>query len=324
MNAARSRRTVAIGLVAALVLAVGAWVAGAQIRSPAQVAAETAAPDPSAITVPVERRTLSSEVIVRGTVRYGSPQPVVLAASDIKQNSGATGADIVTTRPKRGARVGEGSVAMSVSGRPVFVLRGAQPSHRDMRPGSRGPDIRQLEASLRRLGFFPGAVDGRYDGETAAAVADWYESEGWEPFSSTDTQLDALRTARANAAQARDAYLQSLITIDSTKTNGVPPGDVAQARVDLETARDNVDTAQHTLATQGRGVALALANERRDNAVATADMATKRATVNRARDALLDAQRTLAEAPPATPPSELAALQAAVRQATTTSSRRRS
>ena len=52
MNAARSRRTVFVGLGAAVLLAVGAWVAGAQIQSPAQVAAETAAPDPSAITVP--------------------------------------------------------------------------------------------------------------------------------------------------------------------------------------------------------------------------------------------------------------------------------
>ena len=37
--------------------------------------------------------------------------------------------------------------------------------------------------------------------------------------------------------------------------------------------------------------------------------------MNKARDAQLDAQRTLAEAPPDTSPSELAALQAAVRQA---------
>ena len=203
---------------------------------------------------------------------------------------------------------------MSVSGRPVFVLRGAQASHRDMRPGSRGPDVRQLEVALSRLGFSPGPVDGRYDGETGAAVARWYESEGWEPFGSTDAQLDALRTARANAAQARDAYLQSLVTIKTTRES-VPPGDIAQARIDLETARDNVDTAQHTLATQGRGVTLALANERRDNAVATADIALKRAAMNKARDTQLDAQRTLAEAPPGTSPSELAALQAAARQA---------
>src|SRR5512134_2841739 len=159
-------RTVFVGLGAAIVLAIGAWVAGAQIKSPAQVAAETASPNPSAITVPVEKRVLSSEVILRGTVRYGSPQPVVLATSELKQNaSGGAPSDIVTTRPRRGARVGEGTEAMSVSGRPVFVLRGAQPSHRDMRPGSRGPDVRQLETALRRLGFFPGPVDGLYDGE---------------------------------------------------------------------------------------------------------------------------------------------------------------
>src|SRR6476659_1144248 len=93
-------RSVFVGLGAVIILAIGAWVAGAQIQSPAQVAAETAAPTPSAITVPVEKRVLSSEVIVRGTVRYGSPQPVVLAASEVKQGSGTGGgADIVTTRP---------------------------------------------------------------------------------------------------------------------------------------------------------------------------------------------------------------------------------
>ena len=141
--------------MSALVLSVGAWVAGAQIRSPAQVAAETAAPDPSAITVPVEDRVLSSEVIVRGTVRYGSPQPVVLATSEIKQG-GATTADIVTTRPRRGARVGEGTVAMSVSGRPVFVLRGAQASHRDMRPGQQGAGRAAAGGGPEPLGLLPG------------------------------------------------------------------------------------------------------------------------------------------------------------------------
>src|SRR5919201_976661 len=87
----RSKRTVWISLAVAVALAAGAWIAGEQIRSPAQIAAETAAPTPSAITVPVERQVLSSEVIVRGTVRYGSPEPVVLAASEVKQASGTGG-----------------------------------------------------------------------------------------------------------------------------------------------------------------------------------------------------------------------------------------
>ena len=179
------RRMVAVVLGLAVLLAVAAWLAGRQIRSPAQVAAETAPPDPSAITVPVERQVLSIEVIVRGTVRYGSPQPVVLATSEVKQ-AGAGAEDIVTTRPRRGSTVGEGAVVMSVSGRPVFVLTGAQPSHRDLGPGARGPDVEQLESALARLGFSPGPVDGRYDGRTGAAVAACNEEGGWAPFGATE------------------------------------------------------------------------------------------------------------------------------------------
>src|SRR6185312_10669186 len=107
MNVQGRRRTVSIGLGGGILLAIVAWVVGGQIRSPAQIAAETAAPDASAITVPVERRVLSSEVIVRGTVRYGSPQPVVLATSEAKQASSAS--SVVTTPPIRGSKVGEGS-----------------------------------------------------------------------------------------------------------------------------------------------------------------------------------------------------------------------
>ncbi len=311
MSFGRRKRAILVGLGVVIVLATAAWVAGGQVRSPAQVAAETAAPDPSAITVPVEKRVLSSEVIVRGTVRYGSPQPVVLATSDVKAGA-SSGVNIVTTRPRRGARVGEGTVAMSVSGRPVFVLRGAQPSHRDIAQGSRGPDVRQLESALARMGFSPGRVDGRYTGETAAAVATWYESEGWAPFGSTSAQLDQLRAAKSAAAAARDAYLQSRLAIHQTRNPGTP-GDIAQARIDLETARDTVDTAEHALDGQARTVSLAIANEKRDNALAAADVALKRSALNKALDAQVEAQRAIREAPPDTTASERVALQAALR-----------
>jgi putative peptidoglycan binding protein len=315
MSAQRSKRTVFIALGGAVVLALVAWLVGQGIRSPAQIAAETAAPDPSAITVPVERRVLSSEVIVRGTVRYGSPQPVVLAASSVKAGSGTgSGADIVTTRPRRASKFSEGSTVMSVSGRPVFIMRGAMASHRDMGPGSRGPDVRQLERALVRLGFSPGSVDGRYDGATASAVANWYEKGGWEPFGATDAQLDQLRAARATAAAARDSYLRSLVDIKTARDKATP-AEVEQARIDLETARDNLDTAVRERASQRGAESLARVNAGRDNAVAAADVATKRAALNRARDSLTEAQRSLADAPAATSPSERAALERAVRQA---------
>jgi putative peptidoglycan binding protein len=306
MNVEGRKRTVTLGLGGAVLLALAAWIVGGQIRSPAQIAAETSAPNASAITVPVERRVLSSEVIVRGTVRYGSPQPVVLATSEAKQGAVNGAADVVTTPPVRGSKVGEGSVAMSVSGRPVFVLRGGEASHRDLGPGTRGPDVRQLESALTRMGFSPGKVDGRYDGQTAAAVASWYEKRGWSPFGPTDAQLDQLRTAKAASSAARDVYLQSL---------GAPPGDIAQARIDLENARDAVNTAHREVAAQRGAISLARLNASRDNATATADVDAKRAALNKANDALVEAQRSLAEAPPDTSPSERIALEANVRQA---------
>lgn len=321
----RGNKSVAFGLVLVVLLALGAWVAGRGIRSPAQVASETAAPKPSSITVPVERRVLASEVIARGTVRYGSPQPVVLAASEVKQAGGDS--EIVTTPPRRGTTVGEGTVAMTVSGRPVFVLQGAMPSHRDIGPGTRGPDVEQLESALVRLGFSPGSVDGVYDGDTAAAVAAWYESQGWEPFGPTDIQLEQLRAANAAAASARDLHLQALLAIRSA-AQGVLPGELAQARIDVETARDGIDTAELGLKTArikaadaklaARGttaITLAVENARRDNELALADVGLKQATLNKAIDAQTEALRTIAEAPPDTTPSEHLALQAAYRQA---------
>ena len=318
---------VALVLGLAILLAAGAWVAGRQIRSPAQVAAETAPPDPSAITVPVEQQVLSSEVIVRGTVRYGSPQPVVLPTSEVKQ-SGAGAEEIITTRPRRGSTVGEGNVVMSVSGRPVFVLGGAQPSHRDLGPGVRGPDVEQLESALARMGFEPGPVDGRYDGRTGAAVATWYDQGGWAPFGATELQREQLRTAEAAAAAARDAFLQSRLAIQTAAEGPVTPGDIEQARIDLETARDTVDTAElgvrtarirvratRDLASQTTALTLALTAEERDNALADADLALKQATLNKAIDAQLEAQQNLALAPPDTTPAELATLQAVARQA---------
>ncbi len=320
-----ARRSVGVGLSLVVLLALGAWVAGRQVRSPAQVAAETAAPKPGAITVPVERRVLASEVIVRGTVRYGSPQPVVLATSQVKQGSGDS--EIVTQRPRRGTSIAEGTVAMSLSGRPVFVLGGAVPSHRDIGPGSRGPDVGQLESALVRLGFSPGPVDGRYDGETGAAVAAWYESEGWAPFGPTDIQIDQLRTANAGAAAARDLHLQARLAIQSA-ARGVTPGEIAQARMDVETARNGIDSAALGLRTarirasdageaarRTTAITLALSSARRDNELAAADVALKQATLNKAVDAQTEAQRTLAEAPPDTSPAERAALEAAGRQA---------
>ena len=62
------------------------------------------------------------------------------------------------------------SACRSTGGR-SFILPGAVAMHRDLRPGSRGPDVGQLEVALAGMGFSPGAVDGRFDRATQGAVA---------------------------------------------------------------------------------------------------------------------------------------------------------
>ena len=167
---------------------------------------------------------------------------------------------------------------MSVSGRPVFVLRGAQPSHRDIGPGSRGPDVRQLEVALVRMGFSPGAVERRLRRADRAPRWRLVRERGWDPFGPTDLQLDSLRAAKAAAAAARDVYLQSLLAVKAA-AHGALPAEIAQARIDAETARDAVDTAELGLRTARIRLAAArrLADE---NTASRSRFATRSATTS--------------------------------------------
>jgi peptidoglycan hydrolase-like protein with peptidoglycan-binding domain len=286
----RNRRRALIGLAAVVALAALGWIAARQIRSPAQIAADAAAPVASPITVPVERRTLSTNVIVRGTVRFGGRRNVELAASSLEQGSGS---DIVTEPARLGRRLEPGDVALAVDGRPVFVLPGPVAMHRDLRRGSRGPDVRQLEAALARLGHAPGAVDGVFDAATQGAVSALYISKGFEPAGATDAQVEQIRTAEADAATARDAHLQALDAVEQAR-RGAAPGEVEQARIDAATALDALHTAElavpaaearlrtaRTLARAAAGAeVVAEGNNRREQAAADAEVAIKQEAVD--------------------------------------------
>ena len=194
------RRTIAsITLMVFAAFAVAGWFAGTFIRAPAEVAARTAAPEPSAILVPVEERVLSTDVVTRGTARFGSPRTLVIAPSRLKDER-----RMVTRVPKLGELLEQGAVALTVSGRPVIVLEGAEPGYRDLGRGMAGTDIRQLEAALRRLGIEPGPVDGLFDNETARAVRELYDQIGFTPLVARDEQLaDARPPEAAVLADAR-------------------------------------------------------------------------------------------------------------------------
>ncbi len=297
----RRKTTLAIALGAVVVSAGAGWVAGRQVRSPAEVAARTAPPKASLIAVPVERTRLQSEVITRGTVGYGSPQVVSLPASALKK-----GTAVVTRPPEKGASLGEGSVAMAASGRPVLVLQGAVPAYRDLGPGASGEDVRQLEAGLVRLGFDPGPVDGTYDSQTAAAVGAWYAASGWTPLGPTDEQLQALRAAQADLSGAQESLL------------GAQEG-LSAAQGALATANERVRAAHAAAEAAPAAEAADQARAQRERLAAVAEVANRTAALQAAVDAQTvanlrfgEAQRDPSKAPS---PSELASLQVAARQA---------
>ena len=265
------------GVLAAVAAAAGlAWVVGSRIESPADAAARTAAPAPSPILVPVEKRVLGSSVVTRGTVRFGLPEPISIAPSTLKPAAG-----LIATLPLRGVQVPEGGALLTASGRPVFVLRGNLPAYRDLVPGIRGDDVRQLKEALTRLGYDPGTVDGYYSQQTAAAVARWYRAKGWEPFGPTREQLALIRTLERDAGDA-NKVAQAAATAAAA---AAPAVDAARAAAEHSARTAAAEVAArmaelHSLeAGRDTDLSLALRNERAKadhaNAAAESDLAAQ-------------------------------------------------
>ncbi len=152
---ARRRRRQAFVVIGAAVLSAAAGIGiGSQLKSPAERAADRKAPEASSITVPVERRALSSSLTLAGQVEFEEPTPIRLAGP-VGASAGST--QVVTRAPQLDQVVQEGNVIAEISGRPVFAFQGALPVFRTLEPGVTGPDVAQLETALQRLGYFANA-----------------------------------------------------------------------------------------------------------------------------------------------------------------------
>ena len=186
-----SRRTLLGGVLAIAVASGGiGWYAGQQIQSPADIAAETAAPEPSLITVPVEQLLLSRNVVVRGQAGFDD-------ITEISTSATAGGSSIITKLTKqRGDTLSEGDVVIEVAGRPVIVLQGELPVFRPLTPSLEGPDVVQLQEALARLGHYSGSIDGIYGPATGAAVSALYESVGYSAIEPSRQELEQLEAAQ--------------------------------------------------------------------------------------------------------------------------------
>ncbi|MGH9012973.1 MAG: peptidoglycan-binding protein [Acidimicrobiia bacterium] len=169
-----------IWLALAVVLVVGAgigtwlWTSGPSTKSSG---AETG----PVATATVTRTTLTATETWEGTLGYGSPFTVAAqgtgSSSEAEAESSAPSAT-VTRLVDQGTIVTRGDELYRVNEQPVTFLLGAIPMYRDLAPGDSGPDVKQLEANLAKLGYGGFTADDEYTSSTAVAVRTWQREIG--------------------------------------------------------------------------------------------------------------------------------------------------
>jgi peptidoglycan hydrolase-like protein with peptidoglycan-binding domain len=125
------------------------------------------------VTRTAERVTLTSGLLLSGTLSYGDP---------LQLQGGGSG--IVSALPAAGDVIGIGQRVYESSGVPIVLFGGERPFWRPLEVGmTDGPDVRQLEQNLADLGFTAGIdldIDDTFTANTAAAVEAWQASLGVE------------------------------------------------------------------------------------------------------------------------------------------------
>jgi Putative peptidoglycan binding domain. len=165
------------------------------VKSPQQIAADTAAPPPTVTTAKVVSQILTSSVQMRGVVYPGTQYDVYPSAPE----TGASGTG--TGSPAGGSATGGGSSAAvyisrldvaagqtisngeklaEIDGEPLFALAGRVPAWRDITPGESGPDVAELQKALASLGYYTGGdTPGFFGTPTQDAVSLYYEHLGY-------------------------------------------------------------------------------------------------------------------------------------------------
>jgi peptidoglycan hydrolase-like protein with peptidoglycan-binding domain len=237
----RSRRVTLLVIAGVAVLALGVGLlAGQLIRSPADAFSRVAAPEASAITVPVELRELETEVRTRADAAFAGSVEVDLELGGMEHPPVVTG-----HVPERGDELAEGEPLLEVVGRPVLALEGELPMYRTLSPGMNGPDVDQLKETLRRLGLNPGGNDDQYSSATAQAVAELYRRAGYPAPGPDEGAAAELASAQQEvslaevelaAAQAAHQALEDADEVD--------PGELAEAKTRLDQAEEALDEAR--------------------------------------------------------------------------------
>ncbi len=289
-----ARRRILVIIAAVAVIATGLGVAvGRELSSPADAAARTAAPPASRITVPVELRALSSRVIGRGDATFDGAVNVTIETGGLQTRPVVTG-----QVPKVGGTVREGKPLLEIAGRPVLALAGVLPMYRTLRPGLRGPDVRQLEQVLHRLGYNPGTVDDLYTADTSAAVVRLYNAAGYEPPAADEQLTQAAQQAQQQVNQATEGVRSAQSALDRARQG---PSQVQRIQADNAVRDAERNLADARRSGNSRAIAqaqeqLRLAQAQRAELLASKDTSAERSALTEARSRLAAARSALSAA----------------------------
>ncbi len=289
-----STRTIWIMAVVAVVSLGAGILLSKLIVSPSEAAANAAAPPAGPITVPVERRALANDVIMRGDAIYEDPVAVTVETGDIG------GPAVVTGQvPEVGIDIAAGEVVLEVTGRPVILLTGELPVYRTLRAGASGPDVAQLKTALVALGIDPGNAESNiYDAATAAAVRELYARVGYPAPSVGEEAEGALEAAREMVSSAEEALAAAQLGGASS------PGERARLQGEADVAFVRLTERRQLCETPPtpdmEGLCLASTIRQLevdlDVAIANRDAPPDTSMVASAERALADAREDLAEA----------------------------
>ena len=195
---ARRRRALFWVAGGAALLAIGGLIGSSFVKSPQQIAADTAAPASTVTTAKVVSQVLTSSVQMRGVVfpamQYdvypSAPEAGAAAtgtgsaAGSSATGGGSSGAAVYISRldVAGGQTISNGKQLAEIDGEPLFALVGRVPAWRDITPGESGPDVVELQKALAALGYYQGGdMPGFFGAATQDAVSAYYEHLGYTP-----------------------------------------------------------------------------------------------------------------------------------------------
>jgi peptidoglycan hydrolase-like protein with peptidoglycan-binding domain len=172
---------------------------------------------------------LSQTVTIHGTVGASSTFPV--RPQPATAGTGTQGASVqvlTSAHIKAGDRVTPGEVLLEVSGRPLVILRGSVPAFRDLKPGSNGADVAELQDALAGLGFAStGDTHGAFGPGTKRAVTAYYKHLGYDvPTTGGSGDIgdqDALNSAQTAEDAAQRAVDDEKSLIAAQAKQSPPP-----------------------------------------------------------------------------------------------------